>query len=182
MAITEVGILQIINNCTDLQSLNCSDSDDINFENFQNITDGTSLVTNGTSLQFLSIKRCRITDNGIIQLTRKFTNLLSLNCEGNGDCRIPVPGITNLGITEVTRVCRSLTHLDITNCHKITDIMAITNNCPSLISLDITNCYKITNIMAIANNCPSLKIIRGPHRINSGQHQHHLWLHETTNE
>ena len=113
LQVDDTELMTIANGCTQLQSLNISDSDGCS----HNITDAgiIALATGCPQLQSLNIRYCyKITDEGIIALATGCPQLQSLS---TSFCR----NITNEGITVLVTGCPQLQSLDMSHCGRITN-------------------------------------------------------------
>ncbi len=67
---------------------------------------------------------------------------------------------TDAVLSSIARNCKSLTKLDLSDCHQVTDTgdITIAENCKSLTQLDLSDCEPVTDagVIAIAENCKSL--------------------------
>lgn len=74
-----------------------------------------------------------------------------------------VDSVTDAGLSEIANGCHTLEKLDLSACSSISDrgLLAIARNCPGLNSLTIESCPKIGNegLQAIGRCCPNLRSV-----------------------
>ena len=146
--ITDAGVVLIVENCSNLQSLSLDSS---------LITDiGLGfLATRCSNLQYLHLALCdKITDIGVGLIAAGCSNLQFLQL---GYCN----KITDTGLELIAAGCSNLQHLQLGYCDKITDIGVgfIAENCSKLQFLGLALCDKITDIGVgfIAAGCSTLQ-------------------------
>ena len=111
-----------------------------------------------------------ITDDDVVRVARKYSNVQSLNLRGCGR-------ITDASLLEVARRCSNLQSLNLSSCKNITDtsLSQIASGCSNLQSLDLSECERLSNelegegnindavLVAIAHHCPHLRSLNLTH-------------------
>lgn len=74
-----------------------------------------------------------------------------------------VDSVTDAGLSEIANNCNMLEKLDLSMCASISDkgLLAVARSCPNLVSLTIESCPKIANegLQAIGRCCPKLRSV-----------------------
>eukprot|EP01038_Epipyxis_sp_PR26KG_P005606 gene5606-7738_t len=149
--ITDVSLLTMVNMCINLRS--------IFIANCYKITDKSLIkFCSLPRLEEVDLSCCnKITDNSILELTKKCIYLKSLLLKGCNN-------ITDLSIQQVTKTCPKIQLLDLIQCHLITDDSIIglsMNSYETLSVLYLNGCFKITDnaIIKLINNCKLLQVL-----------------------
>jgi hypothetical protein len=180
IGITDTGMINILEHCSNLLSLtlngsrvyrlelitdasiislssHCTGLQSLDLYGCQQITDASiiSISTNCTGLQSLNLRECnQITDTSIISLSTHCTGLQSLNLVG---CK----EFSDASIISISTHCIGLQSLDLAGCRQITDasIISISFHCTKLQSLNLNCCRQITDtsIISLSTHCTGLK-------------------------